>query len=213
MIKSRAKLAAAAGALTLTVSLPLLTACSGDQAGPSGGDSNIVQGTGEITHVEAADRQPAPDISGETLDGEQLALSDFRGQVVVLNVWGSWCSPCRAEAPNLVAVAEDTADQGVQFLGINTRDLDRVPAQRFEETYEVPYPSLYDPDGRLLLEFPAGSLNPQAIPTTLVVDRQGRIAARALKPLTEQELRDVLDPVLAEGDGGQEAPKHENAES
>ncbi|MGP3970471.1 TlpA family protein disulfide reductase [Streptomyces sp. 6N223] len=194
-IRTRAKLALA-GALAL--SALALTACSGDKAGPSGGDSNIVQGTGEVTQVAAADREEAPDISGETLDGEQLGLADYRGQVVVVNVWGSWCAPCRAEAPHLAAVAEDTADQGVAFLGINTRDLDRVPAQRFEENFGVTYPSLYDPSGKLLLEFPSGSLNPQAIPSTLIIDREGRIAARALKPLSSEELRAALDPVIAE---------------
>jgi peroxiredoxin len=194
--RNRAKLALT-GALTLSA-LAGLTACSGDQAGPSGGDTNIVQGTGEVTEVAPADREDAPDISGETLDGEQLSLSDFRGQVVVLNVWGSWCAGCRAEAPHLAAVAEETADQDVAFLGINTRDLDEVPARRFEESYDITYPSLYDPTGRLLLEFPSGSLNPQAIPSTLIIDREGRIAVRAIKPLSSEELREILNPVIAE---------------
>lgn len=188
-----ALLAATVTAVSLT-----LTACGGQQTGSSGGGSNIVQGTGEITHVAVADRQDAPDIGGETLDGEQLSLSDYRGQVVVLNVWGSWCAPCRAEAPNLVAVAEDTADQGVRFLGVNTRDTQKEPALAFERRFAVDYPSLYDPAGKLLLEFPSGSLNPQAIPSTLIIDREGRIAARALKALTEEELRAALDPVIAE---------------
>lgn len=185
-------------ALTVVGAL-LLSACGGDEAGSSGGDTNIVEGTGEITRVAAADREKAPDISGETLDGDTLSLSDYRGKVVVLNVWGSWCSPCRAEAPNLVAVAEDTKDQGVQFVGINTRDLDEANAKAFERRFDVNYPSLYDPDGKLILEFPSGSLNPQAIPSTLIIDRDGRIAVRALKGLTEKELRNALDPVIEEG--------------
>ncbi|SOD66517.1 Peroxiredoxin [Streptomyces zhaozhouensis] len=179
--------------------LVALTACSGDQAGPSGGDSNIVQGNGDITVVDAADRQALPELSGETVEGEQLSVSDYAGDILVLNVWGSWCAPCIAEADNLVTVAEETADQGVQFVGINTRDPSVENARAFEERHEVPYPSLYDPDGRLLLEFPKGSLNPQAVPSTLIVDREGRIAVRLLKPLTEDELRDALDPVIAEG--------------
>jgi thiol-disulfide isomerase/thioredoxin len=189
--------AAAGGALALVLTL---TGCTGgdDEAGSSGGDTNFVQGTDEITHVAAADREPAPDLSGETLEGERLSLSDYRGKVVVLNIWGSWCAPCRAEAPNLVKVAEETADQGVQFLGINTRDNVADNARAFERTFGVEYPSLFDPYGRLILEFPAGSLNPQAIPTTLIIDRDGDIAVRALKPLTEGELRDALEPVMAE---------------
>ncbi|RKN09789.1 TlpA family protein disulfide reductase [Streptomyces radicis] len=195
MIQLRSVRAALAGVFAGGL---LLTGCGADQAGPSGGDSNYVQGTGEITTVPVADRQEAPDLAGDTVDGDQLALSDYRGQVVVLNIWGSWCPPCIAEADNFVRVAEDTADDGVQFIGINTRDRTRENAQAFEREHGVPYPSLYDPDGRLLLEFPRGSLNPQAIPSTLVIDREGRIAARALKALTEEELRAALDPVMAE---------------
>jgi thiol-disulfide isomerase/thioredoxin len=117
---------------------------------------------------------------------------------VVLNIWGSWCSPCRAEAKNLVTVADDTKAKGVQFVGINTRDLQTAQAKAFEKKYAVSYPSLYDPTGKLILRFPKGSLNPQAIPTTIVLDRQGRIAVRALKALTEDELRKILDPLIAE---------------
>ncbi|WP_049572281.1 TlpA family protein disulfide reductase [Streptomyces sp. SBT349] len=196
MIQFRSVSVALTGALAGALAL---TACTGDQAGPSGGDSNYVQGTGEITRVATADRDEAPELAGETVDGDTLALSDYRGQVVVLNIWGSWCPPCIAEADNFVRVAEETAGQDVQFIGINTRDRSRENAEAFEREYEVPYPSLYDPDGRLLLEFPRGSLNPQAIPSTLIIDREGRIAARALKALTEEELRAALDPVIAEG--------------
>ncbi|MCI0384088.1 TlpA disulfide reductase family protein [Streptomyces sp. CNQ085] len=178
----------------------LLSGCGGEggQEQSSGSGKNYVDGTGAVTEVEPADREPAPELSGETVDGKRLDVADYRGDVVVLNVWGSWCPPCRAEMPHLVRVAGETEDQGVRFVGINTRDLDRVPAQRFEEEYEVPYPSLYDPSGKLLLRFPKGSLNPQAIPSTLVLDREGRIAARALKPLGEEELRSMIDPLVEE---------------
>ncbi|WP_062208410.1 TlpA disulfide reductase family protein [Streptomyces sp. NBRC 109706] len=180
------------------VGLLALTACSGESAGPSGGDSNIVQGTGQVTTVPVAERQSLPELSGETLQGEELNVSDYEGQVLVLNVWGAWCAPCIAEAKNLVAVAEDTADQGVQFIGINLRDPSVENALAFEENHEVPYPSIYDPNGRTLLQFPKGSLNPQAVPSTLIVDREGRIAVRLLKAVTEEELREALDPVIAE---------------
>ncbi|MDB1087900.1 TlpA disulfide reductase family protein [Streptomyces sp. ACA25] len=177
----------------------VLTGCGGEQAGPSGGGSNIVQGTGVVTEVPAGERQPAPELTGEGTHDEELALSDYRGQVVVLNVWGSWCAPCIAEAPHLAKVAADTADQDVQFLGINTRDRQKINAQKFDERHGIDYPSFFDPTGRLILEFPRGTLSPQAIPTTLILDREGNIAVRALKALTEDELRRALDPVLAEG--------------
>ncbi|SFL71707.1 TlpA family protein disulfide reductase [Streptomyces pini] len=178
----------------------ILSGCGagGGQEQSGGSGKNYVDGTGAVTEVKPADRKPAPELSGETVDGKRLDVADYRGDVVVLNVWGSWCPPCRAEMPHLVKVAGDTEDRGVRFVGINTRDLDRVPAQRFEEEYEVPYPSLYDPSGKLLLRFPKGSLNPQAIPSTLVLDREGRIAARALKPLGEEELRSMIEPLIKE---------------
>ena len=179
----------------------------GDDGGTQGGGGNtrFVAGTGEITRVPRGERVPAPDISGETVDGDQLRLADYRGKVVVLNVWGSWCAPCRAEAPNLAAVAEDLADEGVQFVGINTRDLDRANAQAFDRRYGIEYPSLYDPSGRLILRFPKNSLSPQAIPSTLVIDRDGGIAVRALKALSEKELRGMIRPVLDESGAGEKA--------
>lgn len=167
----------------------------GADAGGSG--QQFVAGTGEITRVSVAARKAAPEVTGKTVEGKPLTVSDYRGKVVVLNVWGSWCSPCRAEAPDLAKVAKDTADQGVQFIGINTRDLDTAQATAFQRNYKITYPSLYDPVGKLVLKF-KGSLPPQAIPSTLILDRKGRIAVRALKPLTKEELRRALDPVIAE---------------
>lgn len=182
----------------------VLAACgtgedTGGSAGSSGGSgTRFVPGTGGIDTVPKGKRKPVPELSGATVDGKQVDLADFKGKVVVINVWGSWCAPCRAEMPHLVKVAKETEADGVQFLGINSRDPNKVPAQKFEKEYEVPYPSLYDPSGRLMLRFPKGSLNPRAIPSTVFVDRDGRIAARALKPLGEEELRKTLDPLIAE---------------
>ncbi|HZG05820.1 MAG TPA: TlpA disulfide reductase family protein [Streptomyces sp.] len=189
--------AAVAGAVAGVLAL---SACGGgsEEKAASSGDTQFVQGTGQITTVAEKDRRPLPDISGETVDGEHLSLSDYRGKVVVLNVWGSWCAPCRAEAPNLAKVAEDTEDEGVRFVGINTRDLDKANARAFDRRYGIEYPSLYDPSGRLILKFPKYSLSPKAIPSTLIIDREGRIAVRALKPLSEEDLRSALEPVVAE---------------
>ncbi|NGN63702.1 TlpA family protein disulfide reductase [Streptomyces sp. A7024] len=178
----------------------LLAGCGSDDGNKASGGNNtqFVAGTGKISTVKAADRIAAPDISGKTTHGDQLKLSDFKGKVVVINVWGSWCAPCRAEAPNLKKVADDTEDKDVQFLGINTRDLEVNQAKAFDRSFGIKYPSLYDPAGKLILKFPKGTLSPQAIPSTLILDRDGKIAARALKPLTEKELRKALDPVVAE---------------
>ncbi|MET9642414.1 TlpA family protein disulfide reductase [Streptomyces syringium] len=177
-----------------------LTACGTGDKPKSGGGTQFVQGTGGVSVVkDRADRQSAPGLDGKTLDGKQLDIAeDYKGKIIVLNVWGSWCSPCRAEAKNLVKVSKDYQDKGVQFVGINSRDPNPAPALRFEKEYEVPYPSLHDSSGKLLLRFPKGSLNPQALPSTLFIDRDGKIAARALKALTEDELRKTLEPLVAE---------------
>ncbi|MGA5191433.1 TlpA family protein disulfide reductase [Streptomyces griseoincarnatus] len=173
-------------------------AVAGCGQGSSARKSAASSGDQRLTHLAPAERKPAPEISGETLTGEPLALSDLRGRIVVINVWGSWCAPCRAEAPHLQKVHADLRDQQVTFLGINTRDATREAARGFEETFNVNYPTLFDPDGRQLLKF-KGTLPPSSIPTTLVIDRKGRIAARALKALSETELRSLIDPVLQEG--------------
>ncbi|MFG2139227.1 TlpA family protein disulfide reductase [Streptomyces sp. NPDC048650] len=175
-----------------------LSACG---EGVSGGSSQtrFVQGKNGIDTVPKADRQPAPDLSGETTTSKKrLDVADYKGKVVILNVWGSWCGPCSAEAPNFAKVANATKAKGVQFIGINTRDNEKSQAVSFEELHKMPYPSLYDPTGKLMLRFPKGSLNPQAIPSTIAIDRHGRIAARSLGPLTEGDLRKMIAPLTTE---------------
>lgn len=113
-------------------------------------------------------------------------------------MWGSWCTPCRAEAKNLQAVSEKLKGQGVRFVGINTRDTNTTSAINFEKEFGVTFPSLYDPTGRQMLRFKKGTLNPQLIPSTLVIDRSGKIAARALMALSEDTLTGMIKPVLAE---------------
>ena len=141
------------------------------------------------------DRTDAPELKGTTLDGEPLALADFEGKVVVINVWGSWCGPCRAETPDLVRLAQETKDQGVQLLGVNTRD-NLSSAQAFVKKFKVPYPSLFDDDGQLLL--PLGEIIPTAvIPSTVVVDLEGRIAARVIGPVDYTTLNSLLEDELA----------------
>jgi thiol-disulfide isomerase/thioredoxin len=175
-----------------------LAGCDSSSSSSSSGGANFVGGNGAVTVVKAAQRQAAPALSGKTVAGGQASLAAYKGKVVVINIWGSWCSPCRAEAPNLEKVAAADADKGVQFLGINTRDLDVSNAARFDKRFGITYPSFYDPYGKLILRFPKGSLNPQSLPATLVIDRQGRVAVRALKALSEDDLRQIVDPVAAE---------------
>lgn len=195
---SRARSRAVLSTAGVAVAALVLSACSSGGTSGGSGNTNFITGSDGIATVKKGDRQAAPDLSGKTIDGKTLSTADYKGKVLVVNVWGSWCSPCRAEADNLVQVAKATADKDVQFVGLNTRDTSTDPAVAFEKKYQVPYPSLYDPTGKLMLRFKKGTLNPQAIPSTIVIDRDGKIAARALQALSEEKLREMLDPVIAE---------------
>ncbi|CAM5519555.1 TlpA disulfide reductase family protein [Streptomyces atroolivaceus] len=185
-------------AATVVAGVLVLSACSGGTKAGGGGNTNFVTGSGGISTVAKGDRTDAPKLDGATLNGEALDVTDYKGKVVVLNFWGSWCGPCRAEAKHFQKVSEETAAQGVQFVGINTRDPQRTNAVNFEQDFGVTYPSIYDPTGKLLLRFPKGTLNPQAIPSTVVVDRDGKLAARTLAALDAEKLRKMIDPLIAE---------------
>ncbi|MFI6939112.1 TlpA family protein disulfide reductase [Streptomyces sp. NPDC050418] len=175
-----------------------LSACTDGGTQGGGGDTNFVAGKGGIRTSAEGERAAAPEIKGETLEGKQLDLADYKGKIVVLNTWGSWCAPCRAEAKYLKSVSEETKSQGVEFVGINTRDPEKGPALAFEEDYEIPYPSFYDPMGKQILKFPQGSLSPQSIPSTIIIDREGKIAAGFSGPVSDKRLYEMIDPVLAE---------------
>ncbi len=196
MTRLRLRLAAAVAAAAALV----LTGCSSSgSSGSADAQTGFILGRhGAPDTAAAGHRKEAPDVSGTTLDNVRAALSDYRGKVVVLNVWGSWCNPCRAEAPMLQQVWDKYKSQDVQFLGINTRDTDPANAVRFEHEKGVTFPSLYDPSGTQILKFPKGTLNPQSIPTTLVIDRDGGIAARAMRALSAEEIEAMLKPVVAE---------------
>ena len=165
-----------------------VTACSsGQQASQNRqGQAGFVSGNGNVSVFAAGDRKPAPVLTGQTLDGKTWTLSDQLGKVVVLNVWGSWCPPCRKEAPDLVAASKELGPS-VQFIGLNTRDLDKAQAKKFVQEFGVPFPSIYDPNGKALLRF-RGQISPAAIPTTLVIDKNGKVAGRVLGEVTKQTL-------------------------
>jgi thiol-disulfide isomerase/thioredoxin len=176
----------------------LMSACSSGGTSGGGGDTNFVMGKDGISTAQKGERAEAPDLSGKTVDGGTADVASYKGKIVVLNVWGSWCAPCRAEAPNLEKVNKDLKAKGVQFVGINTRDTSVQNARSFEQDEGISFPSLYDPTGKLMLRFKKGTLNPQAVPSTLVLDREGKIAARSLAALSEEKLRKMIAPVLAE---------------
>lgn len=193
----------AAATLVATAAVVLTAAgCEGGAIGQSTALSNgqsFVSGTG-TTFLVAARRPKAPDISGKTLTGSRLSLSDYRGSVVVLNFWGSWCAPCRAEAPDLAALASRYRSLGVRFLGIDIQD-DPTSAEAFMHTFRIAYPSLNDPGDEIALAF-RKTVPPAAIPTTLVIDRSGRIAARIVGGATYSGLKALLGRVLGSQTAG-----------
>jgi thiol-disulfide isomerase/thioredoxin len=191
MIRRR-RVAAALAATALCVGG--LTACSSSSAGGSG--TNYVAGDGTITLVPPAKRQQPIDLRGTTLEGIPFDLAALRGKTVVLNVWGSWCPPCRKEAPDLQAASVALKSKNVEFVGINVRDSDTAQSVAFQKTFAVTYPSVVDSGGELLLAL-RGAVAAQAIPSTLVLDAQGRIAARISSSTTKVTLVDLVDDVLA----------------
>jgi thiol-disulfide isomerase/thioredoxin len=148
-----------------------------------------------VTLVPAADRKPAPELEGEGLDGKPLSTADFAGKTLVINLWGPWCPPCRAEAPALKEISEEYASKDVQFIGMLTRTPDTSSAIAFNRKKGITYPSFADQGGSLELEF-VKSLPTQAIPTTWVIDSKGRVAARIMDPkLRASTLAGVIDDV------------------
>ncbi|MBP2051285.1 peroxiredoxin [Streptomyces griseochromogenes] len=143
--------------------------------------------------VPAAERRAAPDLAGDSLDGKPLRLSDYRGKVVVLNAWASYCGPCRAEVPELDAAQKHLAAKGVRFLGLDA-DSDTAGGRAFQRDHRLAYPSFSDPSGHQMLKFPRGSV-PRGVPFTVVIDARGRMAHVHPGPVTEEELRDLVLPL------------------
>ena len=151
---------------------------------------------GALTRIAPEDRTPGPTLSGTELGSDKtLTTAAYPGRVLVLNVWGSWCSPCRSEAAGLQAASVATKADA-QFVGLNTRDYSPAAPEAFVRTQGVTYPSIFDPSGQSLLQL-AGQVPPSAIPSTLVLDRQGRVAIRVLGPVSEQTLTAMVGEVAA----------------
>ncbi len=176
----------------------VLSGCSGGTPQSGAPDKGFISGDGTLTLMPAADRKDAVAFAGSTLQGDRFDVTEHRGEVVVVNVWGSWCAPCIAEAPALEKVWEQTRSDDVQFVGVNTRD-QNAAARAHERRFEISYPSIDDDGGRVLLAL-RGTLPPVAIPSTLVLDRSGRVAARVLGKVGAGTLRGVVEDLLAEPD-------------
>jgi thiol-disulfide isomerase/thioredoxin len=171
--------------------------CAGTQAaqnGPGAGDSRYVAGDGSTRFIGPAGRKPAPRVHGTTLDGKPFDLAALRGKVVVVNFWASWCAPCRGEAPALEQVYREHKANGVEFAGVDIKD-DPEPAKAFVRKFKVGYPSVVDQDGQVTLAF--RDVPPNAVPSTLILDRQGRIAASVIGATTYNRLKELLGRVAA----------------
>ena len=158
--------------------------------------SSVTAGSRTVTEYAPEDRAGPVALSGTGLTGEAIDIAAWRGDVVVINVWGSWCAPCREEAPILAATSAAYANQGVRFVGVNVRD-NPAAAIAFEESYGITYPSIDDSNGKALLSL-ADHLPGAGVPVTLLLDRDGRPAARVLGAVQESTLTALLDTVLAE---------------
>ncbi|WP_456787571.1 TlpA family protein disulfide reductase [Cellulomonas sp. P5_C5] len=185
----------------------LLAGCSPDSTSTTPDDvegQNYQSGDG-TTRQWAPDERTGPlELSGTDFAGAAQDVADWRGDVVVLNTWYANCPPCRAEAPDLAALSTDYAADGVQVLGINRTD-DAGTAQAFERQFEVPYPSLADTDGAAIAAL-QGTVPVNAVPTTVVLDRDGKVAARVLGLADPSTLRSIVDELLSEETSGQPSP-------
>ncbi|WP_421743474.1 TlpA family protein disulfide reductase [Cellulomonas sp.] len=181
-----------------TVALLLLAGCTGGaQENPDDvADQGYQSGDGSTTTWAEGDRTGPLELAGTDFEGTAQDVADWRGDVVVLNTWYANCPPCRAEAPDLAALSTDYAADGVQVLGINRTD-DAGTALAFERQFEVPYPSLADTDGAAIAAL-QGTVPINAVPTTVVLDRSGKVAGRILGLADPSTLRSMIDELLAE---------------
>jgi thiol-disulfide isomerase/thioredoxin len=189
---ARAALGAAAAALAVLA----VAGCDGGQIAadvPQSSGQSFVGHSYESTFYPVGHRPAAPQVSGSTVTGKRLSLAAYKGDTIVVNFWGSWCVPCRTEAPALGALARQLQPDHVRFVGIDIRD-QPDSAQAFMQTFNVGYPSLSDPSDEIALEFHS-TVPPAAIPTTLVIDKSGRIAVRIFGASTYTELKALIDKV------------------
>ncbi len=200
----RLRVTALAATAALALALAGCAADGGDGAVADVVDQGYQSGDGSTTTWAPADRVGPLEISGTDYEGTPRDLAQWRGDVVLLNTWYAACPPCRAEAPDLAAVATDYADEGLHVLGINSRDAAGT-AQAFQRQLEVPYPSLDDTSGSAIAAL-QGVVPVNAVPTTVLLDREGRVAARVLGLVEGSTLRALVEDLLAEDAPASDAP-------
>ncbi|MGJ9402943.1 TlpA family protein disulfide reductase [Arthrobacter sp. KK5.5] len=162
----------------------------------AGNNKNYIAGDGSVEEYAAESRGEAVQVTGTTYDGDAVDSAAWAGQVTVLNFWYAACAPCRVEAPHMAELSKEFADQGVEFIGVNVRD-EEPTASAFERTFGIEYPSMPDRDGAILLAM-TEFVPPQAVPTTLVIDKRGRVAARILGVAEKNTLKTLIADRVAE---------------
>ncbi|MGO4785620.1 TlpA family protein disulfide reductase [Cryobacterium sp. W22_MBD10_FK3] len=187
----------------VTVALALSGCTSDDSLAEqyrAGSGKGYIAGDGSVTEIPVDDRGDVIEFDGTLEDGSTVSSADYAGEVLVVNFWYASCAPCRAEAPDLKDLSEQFADQGASFLGVNVRDK-AASAIAFNESYAITYPSVMDvDDGGMQLAF-SGSIPPNAVPTTLVLDSSGRVAARILGQVNSPSILETLieDTIAEDG--------------
>lgn len=184
-----------AGGVAVILLAGCTAAASGGRTG-DGAEAGYVSGDGTVSTWLAGERGEPVRLMGKDFVGADVDTGAWVGDVVVINTWYAACPPCRAEAPDLVAAAQDYASQGVHFIGVNGID-DAGAAQPFERNFKIPYPSIADADGTAIAAL-QGRVPVEAVPTTVVLDRQGRVTARIIGRLDPTTLRALIDEALAE---------------
>lgn len=165
----------------------------------SGGNKNYVAGDGSIMEIPPANRKDPIVFKGSNESGTEVSSDDYRGQALVVNFWAGYCAPCRAEAPDLQKLSQKWTDRGAKFLGVNTYD-EPAGVQAFARNYGVTYPSIIDVhSGAVQLAF-AGTVAPSALPTTIVLDAKGRVAARILGQVESASVLDAIIKRVVDGD-------------
>jgi thiol-disulfide isomerase/thioredoxin len=155
-------------------------------------DSGFISGDGSVQSIPIAERGGTVQYSGMATDGEVREWGEYLDDVVVVNFWYAGCPPCRAEASDLATVANNYADRGVRFLGVNTRD-DLAQALMFEEEFAIPFPSILDKRNEAAVQRAfAGTVPLNTVPTTLILDRDGRVAHRILGQISSASMLEIM---------------------
>lgn len=180
----------AATLMTAVAAAAVLAGCGGQESW----EKQCTTTPDRVVECAPEQRPQVSGVTGELLDGGRYDIADDRGKVVVVNFWGSWCNPCRAEADDLEQTYQATKDKGVTFVGVNSRD-ERDAAKAFERGFGVTFPSVFDPNARVALQFDVTQV---ATPSTLILDRQGRIAVAIRQPTIVSQLQPLVERVAAE---------------